>query len=1052
MDLTKLTDEDLDALSRNDLSSVSDAGLAVMAASAPAQKKLPSPKSAAYIAAWERQNEGRAIGKEEMDSFAARAASAGVSEDDFTSLLSRRPSFEVDKQNPAYFTTDSGARNAGPIEEIGLAFAGDEARNKAREQGVFSPSLQELSGQYADNTVDAIVNAASFFNPITAEMTAAKVLSTAAKTALISGIGSTYKSARRDVSGIGKYETKDIAADVFDSFSSATVEGFTSPWAKGTLTKPLLNGLGAAVFGLSQGVISSSIRGENSADALQRMAIAGGASGFSGVLGGISPNADEAKVAMKLRQRLIESGIPAEQVQLGFINSMYAPDLMRAVDSNEAVRDNVAKALTSFNNARLREVGGFTPMTTPSVMIEQINKRAGVVPALEAASTQAGKNVEAAKNALNLAKQDRSKLVIGEAKSIASSQRKAKIDALNREAQYAIDSYLSAFTPKQFAEAVGGASTSPLVAQQARANLADQAEASYKTFKAVSNEMHDLIPDGNFDAAKVVSSVEEAIDAAPEEVKKQVSSLLKNIPFELDENGKKVYSGATRTQLINARNGIFDLIGIGGAPTASDHYLSKASSAITDSMDLQKVEALGAEGAEAWDAARAYYRNIEAFKDGDVRTMLFGKNDNTPLMQSLIRDIQDNGIGAGTRYAKMETALSASGNTQLAEVLKVRSRDAVRSYVMDLATNQRGEVNPKTMLSALGDMRKRPDALQAFGFGNSKTWAILEDAVASYPDASKMTKQQVDTLMSLPNARGNLASLPKIKALTQDLATQHAESQIGKAALFEAMGNNPQARKSVYEARKALTKAGLDEKKANELLFIARNEAMPQSFAKIRSDYASYDQFYSTFASPSGPLANADLKAMMTTLQRGKREDKLLAQAMQTRFLNDVLMGASNGRDPERALSLFVEALKPNKDSKSLYQRASAMFTPQQLVSLRKSYEDGLVLAKFIGQPKGDDSLRSGIAAAAGTTAATIGGVRVAGQSMAATTRNAANLIARGKYALANSLFASNPEGYLKTKDAVGEMAKFLDNLNFAQRAQFYMQNESSTRQLEESK
>jgi hypothetical protein len=71
---------------------------------------------------------------------------------------------------------------------------------------------------------------------------------------------------------------------------------------------------------------------------------------------------------------------------------------------------------------------------------------------------------------------------------------------------------------------------------------------------------------------------------------------------------------------------------------------------------------------------------------------------------------------------------------------------------------------------------------------------------------------------------------------------------------------------------------------------------------------------------------------------------------------------------------------------------------------------------------------------------------------MAATTRNAANLIARGKYSLANSLFSANPEGYLKTKDAVGEMAKFLDNLNFAQRAQFYMQNESSTRQLEESK
>lgn len=1007
-------------------------------------------ESKTYMDAVRRQYEGVALSKGTMQEIASRSKKAGVSFNDFSDFYSERPSFD-EGEGSAGLSTTGDAREAGVFEEIGLAFAGEKARNTAREQGVFSPSPMELGAKYAEGLIEAGVNAASMLNPVTAEMTAAKVLSTAAKMSLYSGAGSIARSGIRDFTGTTPVGDNEIAANVFDSFSSSLVEGFTTPWGKGTITKPILNGIGSTVFGLAQGAASANIRGEQGREAENRIFTTGAMSGVSGIAGGMAGMSDEAKLSTKTRNALIESGISPELIDLGLVNKQYSSALKRSIDTDEVVRERITSAYNQFSDALINKIGGFSDMTEPNLLTEQVAKRANVVPSLIKGVEAASQETDVARKALEFAKKERSSAVLGTARNTAKSRNDQLLDKYNAEAQFAVDNFMSAFTPRQFSEAVGGMSTSPLVAQQARSAVSTQLEASYKAFRGVSDKLHDLIPDGDFDASSIVDNLNKSIDAAPQGVKDQVKSLLKNIPFEVGENGERIYSNATRSQLINARNGIGDLIGLNGAPTADDHFLGKAVSSMTDSMDAQKVTALGNDGAKSWDNARKYYSKIESFKNPDVRALIFGKNENTDFIQSLMKDVQTNGVGAGTRYEKLEQALDASGNKQLSEMLRQRSRDAVRSYVMDASTDLRGDVTPQRFLSALGEMRKRPDALQRFGFGNTRSLAFLEDAIASYPEASKMTQAQIDTIMSLPNAKGSLASLPALSEIKKSLAVQHAESKIGKAAIFEAMGQNKAARKAVYEARQAVSSAGLDERKANDLLAIARQNPVASSFARVNVDKGNYDQLYSTLFSPtSGKSSNQDIKQIMVALDSGKREDKLLASALRTRFLNDALMQAKNGRDPEKAISVFVEALKPNENTASLYQRASAMFTKSQLNAIMKDYDASKILSNFIDAPKPDLGTTQGLAAIGAATATTATGASLRGTSSSGLARNSVGLISRGKYAMANAAYSISPDAYLRTKDVVGTMAKFVDSLNFAQKAQFYLQNESVGRDFNE--
>ena len=126
------------------------------------------------------------------------------------------------------------------------------------------------------------------------------------------------------------------------------------------------------------------------------------------------------------------------------------------------------------------------------------------------------------------------------------------------------------------------------------------------------------------------------------------------------------------------------------------------------------------------------------------------------------------------------------------------------------------------------------------------------------------------------------------------------------------------------------------------------------------------------------------------------------------------------------------------------------MFTKSQLNAIMKDYDAAKVLSNFIDAPKPDLGTTQGLAAIGAATATTATGASLRGTSSSGLARNSVGLISRGKYALANAAYSISPDAYLRTKDVVGTMAKFVDSLNFAQKAQFYLQNESVGRDVNE--
>jgi len=310
------------------------------------------------------------------------------------------------------------------------------------------------------------------------------------------------------------------------------------------------------------------------------------------------------------------------------------------------------------------------------------------------------------------------------------------------------------------------------------------------------------------------------------------------------------------------------------------------------------------------------------------------------------------------------------------------------------------------------------------------------------------------TLLSLPGAGKSLAQVKELNTVLQDLAAQHADAKIGKAVAFEAMGNIGPARRAMYEARRALKMAGLQESKANEALAIAKADPVYSSFSTVNVNPDSYDTLYQTFFNPkSGRASNADIATMMTALRNGTNEQKQTAAAMATRFLNDAMMNAKNvTRSNEEAIALFADALTPSKDPASLYQRALNIFTPDQLSSIRREYQAAKVIEAYrrnVGATT--DRMITNVASVAGPTIGTAADFATKAGSFSSALRGAANLIVSGKYNLVNFAYSANPERFMQTKDALGSVTNYLSKLNFAQKHQFMVQNKDVADDLGQS-
>lgn len=995
-----------------------------------------------YIDAVNRQYQGVALSDNKMIELATSMKNAGVARPLIENWMASRPSFELDLSNPDYFSKESGARSAGLFEQFKTFGMTDDERDKLREKGVFFPSPGELVTNVAGEAVLAAGQVASMLNPVTAEMTLSQIGSNAAKQAFSVYLGSTAKQTIKSIGGQG-FDQRQIAADTFDAGTLALLPSFTTPWLNGKYTRTIGNGITSAVYGLSEANASSAIRGQQ--PELTGLALATGLAGFGGAVGGYASKAqEENNILLRNFQTLRDAGIEAPP--LGVVDPNYATKLMASTQANPTVKNQIEHIAETLRNSIVNKVGGFGELSEPAVLTETVSGLTQKVPSLTAEAEQATSGLNKAILELSGAKQTRAKQFAAEIDNIKTSKTtlfNGAVAKVKTEAQAALDGFLNTFSADKFKEATKGITPS-LSAAEARQNVKAIAGASYDAFKKVSDTLFSAVPEGSFNSEAITSSINSALDLAPVEVKNAIKSALRNIPQGIDEAGNVIYQPASKQQWLNARNALSEAIGVNArAPSPADHWLSKATSAITNEMDAQKVAALGEEGAAKWTEARKFYRSVEAFHDTDVRQLLFGSNENSPLADTLIKDISKNGVSSNSRYGRLLLSLKAQGNEELFQLNKAKLDDTLRRYVFDLSTTPEGTVSPQLFIKALGDMPRRPDVLKTLGFGDATTIKQLNAALQQYPEASKLTPAQMTTLLSLPGAGKSLAQVKELNTVLQSLAAQHADAKIGKAVAMEAMGKIGPARLALYEARQALKTAGLKESKANEALAIAKANPIYSNFNNVNVNPDSYDTLFQTFFNPvSGRSSNKDIGTMMSALRNGTKENKQTADALAARFLNDAMMKAKNvARDNEEAIALFADSLTPNKDPASLYQRALNIFTPEQVAGLRQEYKAAKVIEAYRKNAGVNGREIANAASVAGPVVGTVAKIAPTGGSLTGLFRGAAGLIVDGKYNLVNFAYSTNPERFIQTKDAIGSITNYLSKLNFAQKHQFLNQN-----------
>lgn len=1039
---------------------------------------LSPEQSSKYVSDINNKYKGIALTDEKKQEIISDMAKAGVSYDDYSKWVDERQSFPSGEGEMG-FATGSGAetRFAGPIESLLIRSKGEDAVSKSIESGVFPQDISKIAYDYGvEPLLNVAQTAASIaYAPEAAAATAARpALNVIKEYALYGGrmatVGaakdvaeSTYKKVFLGQDGI---DAKTMAANAFDNFSSSIIPMGSSPIGGGTISKPLISsGIGLGYGGL-QGIISSSLRDEGGGDAALRIGLTSGLSALGMGAGALSEQASNARIIERNTNILRDAGIDPE---LGMVNQDYAHAMMAKADGNIAIGRRLNDKFNSFLDRlqdKVSQVGdkivGQNKFSSPADLTKKVGELTSALPSAESSALEAGKTVSTAEKALEMAKAGR-KEAFKKSSTIVSKKQE---DAIKTELQSTLDSFYKEQSADAFKSAIGNSQIDPITAQQSRLVADQQIDLAYKAFTTSADAKFGLVPkNAEFMDGAIRHEIESVLETAPADQKAAILGLFDR---EVKEGGLE--NRISMERLLNVKRKLWGSVSKGPS-TSEDHFFREAALALGKEMDAQAPTALGVDGLSLYKDANAFYKNIEKFKFPIVKEILWGSNEHTPWAQKLVSDMERNGIGEGTMYKTVLQAADGIEDSTMKEMYRTKIRDAIRSYFFDSATilentptadNPRSVtrlVSPKIFADKIKGLSQRPDALKELGFGDS--YAVnrfIKLATQDYPDASKITPESLNTLLTITGTKKG-TSASSLEALTQamqDMAIQHANSKMNKAAVYEAIGAIGPSRKAVSDARDALSKAKLNLGTQEEAVAALKNNPIVQVFRNANVDAKSFNDVRKIFFDPTGPLSNSDLKVLMTSLENGyagkaaTRESKMLASALKVSFLNDAIGRASNRSNPAEALRLFASALEYNENKSSLYQRAVTLFGKETVSKIRSDYKAASMLADVVNAGIPDISTAQGVAALGASTAAGVVGKGLPGTSASALARNSVSMIAKGKYALANAIYGFSPELYVKSKSVTGSIGEFLSKLNYAQKVQWAMQNREAVNQLDE--
>jgi len=252
----------------------------------------------------------------------------------------------------------------------------------------------------------------------------------------------------------------------------------------------------------------------------------------------------------------------------------------------------------------------------------------------------------------------------------------------------------------------------------------------------------------------------------------------------------------------------------------------KAAREVLNKIRSEVVEqapfVLGAEKGEQLIKLKQQYWKFKDLEDAPGVAVFFEDKPTGKPIAELLEDVRKNGSDSSyfnnaIEFIRYNSALSPEVGQMYAEQFKKGLRGAIKFDARMPSEVMGGDLidNDKLVrtLSEIEDAK--PGSLKEMGITKPEFLEEFKALSQKYPEASRMTSDQWDMIMTSPAFRENAPDLiPVLEAALSDSQTRNL---VTKAAMLEQVGDIPKASKAYEQALETAQKVGVDLKKVEAL-------------------------------------------------------------------------------------------------------------------------------------------------------------------------------------------------------------------------------------------
>jgi len=337
------------------------------------------------------------------------------------------------------------------------------------------------------------------------------------------------------------------------------------------------------------------------------------------------------------------------------------------------------------------------------------------------------------------------------------------------------------------------------------------------------------------------------------------------------------------------------------APAAQRRVFSAIGDRVAQKTRASIQRQFGETSLSNYDSANKWWRTISAAEDNPLGKSLFGRVVNDSALDSLTGNMVK---GSADEYRAATSYINAvaDGNPAMQAAMKKRLNSLVRDRLISdssvTAASGTFQIDANKLLGNLKSV-SRVNGLNVadLGFGSAEQLSTIRGALNKYAGASKLSSQELSDLYSKPEVidalrLGNGLSRPVEEKVAEMVAKRRAYS----AAVSAATGNTKGAAQDLAEANRLFSISGQSQTAAAAHLDQLNQSPLIQALSRGRTKSGvsfgisgASDDDFNKFTSYMLNSASGKIENKLALMAALEKENPLLRQEIGNRHLMNML-------------------------------------------------------------------------------------------------------------------------------------------------------------------